>query len=68
MFDNLRTELTEVKFDSNIHVWQWMHTVSPIQCNGTELSHTSMGFTTACKQKSALSFHCQCNSQKYTYP
>ena len=22
-----------------------------LQCNGTELSHTSMGFTAACKQK-----------------
>ena len=34
-----------------------MHTVSTTQCNGTELSHTSMSFTTACKQKSELSFH-----------
>ena len=53
-FDILRTKLTEIKFNSNIHGWQWVHTVYLIQCNGTELSH----FTTACKHKSELFFHC----------
>ena len=30
-FDNLRTNLTEVKLDSKIHAWQWVHTVYVLQ-------------------------------------
>ena len=40
--DNLRSKLNDVKLDSNIHAWQWVYTVYSVQCNETELSHTSM--------------------------